>query len=298
MRELPGKLTAAELEELFEGRTRLVELLAERDDPLAAAPDVVGQLTLAEKREVLAAHPAIGQRGGLSARSQAEQGADGDAAVLAELDRLNAAYEERFGFRFLVFVNGRFQPALSRLGGLPAGLSAGSLAEAIDAPEVQSALTSVAAHDTAFTALNTALFEDAAVVRVASHAVVEAPVNVVFVSTGGPAPTVSFPRLLIVAGEHSQATVIESHVGVGEGTYFSCAVTEALCAEASVVRHYRVQRERGHGYHYSRLQLRAHRKATFVSHAFTLGGALVRNDVGAASRRIRAFRSPSNMRST
>jgi Fe-S cluster assembly protein SufD len=181
----------------------------------------------------------------------------------------------------LVFVNGRFQPSLSRLGALPAGLSAGSLAEAIDVPEVQAALTSVAAHDTAFTALNTALFEDAAVVRVAKNAVVEAPVNVVFVSTGGPAPTVSFPRLLIVAGEHSQATVIESHVGVGEGTYFACAVTEALCAEASVVRHYRVQREGGHGYHYCRLQLRAARDATFVSHAFTLGGALVRNDIGA-----------------
>lgn len=112
MRELPGKLTAAELEELFEGRTRLVELLAERDDPLAAAPDVVGQLTLAEKREVLAAHPAIGQRGGLSARSRAEQGADGDATVLAELDRLNAAYEERHGFRFVVFVNRRPKSAI------------------------------------------------------------------------------------------------------------------------------------------------------------------------------------------
>jgi Fe-S cluster assembly protein SufD len=181
----------------------------------------------------------------------------------------------------LVFVNGRFQAALSNLAALPPGLSAGPLADAIDAAEVQSALAGLASHDVAFTALNTALFEDAAVVRIASHAVVEAPVNVVFVSTGGPAPTVSFPRLLIVAGEHSQATVIESHVGVGEGTYFSCAVTEALCAEASVVRHYRVQRERGHGYHYCRLQLRAVRDATFVSHAFTLGGAIVRNDVGA-----------------
>jgi Fe-S cluster assembly protein SufD len=207
-----------------------------------------------------------------------ERAADPAAIAAADLaDHVHGAHAAAE----LVFVNGRFQPALSRLGALPAGLSAGSLAETIDAPEVQAALTSVAAHDTAFTALNTALFEDAAIVRVAKNAVVEAPVNVVFVSTGGPAPTVSFPRLLIVAGEHSQATVIESHVGVGDGTYFSCAVTEALCAEASVIRHYRVQRESGHGYHYCRLQLRAARDATFVSHAFTLGGALVRNDIGA-----------------
>ena len=60
-----------------------------------------------EKVEVLAAHPAIGQRTGLSARSAAEQGSDADPEVLAELARLNADYEARHGFRFVVFVNRR-----------------------------------------------------------------------------------------------------------------------------------------------------------------------------------------------
>ena len=53
---------------------------------------------------MLDAHPAIGQRTGLSARSAAEQGADADPDVLAELARLNAEYEARHGFRFVVFV--------------------------------------------------------------------------------------------------------------------------------------------------------------------------------------------------
>jgi 2-oxo-4-hydroxy-4-carboxy--5-ureidoimidazoline (OHCU) decarboxylase len=56
---------------------------------------------------VLAAHPAIGERKGLSARSAAEQGRDDDPEVLAELAELNRVYEERFGFRFVVFVNRR-----------------------------------------------------------------------------------------------------------------------------------------------------------------------------------------------
>ena len=60
-----------------------------------------------EKVEVLAAHPAIGQRAGLSARSAAEQGSDDDPEVLAELARLNAEYEARHGFRFVVFVDRR-----------------------------------------------------------------------------------------------------------------------------------------------------------------------------------------------
>ena len=107
MRELPRKLTTDELAELFEGHTPLVERLAEAEDPLGRANEVVAGLTDEEKLEALAAHPAIGQRTGLSARSAAEQGDDSDAKVLDELARLNAVYEERFGFCFVVFVNRR-----------------------------------------------------------------------------------------------------------------------------------------------------------------------------------------------
>ena len=101
-----GPLSIEELAELFEGRTRFVEQLAERRDPLEVAPEVVAGLSEDEKLEALDAHPAIGA-GKLSARSAAEQGADADPGVLAELAQLNRDYEERFGFRFVVFVNGR-----------------------------------------------------------------------------------------------------------------------------------------------------------------------------------------------
>jgi 2-oxo-4-hydroxy-4-carboxy-5-ureidoimidazoline decarboxylase len=107
VRELPRQLTADELADLFEGRTRFVERLAELDNPLEQARTLVHELSDDEKREVLDAHPAIGQRTGLSARSAGEQGTDDDPAVLAELDRLNRDYQERFGFRFVVFVNRR-----------------------------------------------------------------------------------------------------------------------------------------------------------------------------------------------
>ena len=106
-RELPRELDAGELAELFEGRTRFVERLAAEPDPLVRARTLVHELSPAEKREILDAHPAIGQRSGLSARSAAEQGAVSDPAVLEELARLNAEYEERHGFRFVVFVNRR-----------------------------------------------------------------------------------------------------------------------------------------------------------------------------------------------
>jgi len=107
MRELPRQLTVEELAELFEGHTRLVELLAELEDPLERADEILATLPEEDELEALNAHPAIGQRQGLSARSAAEQGKDSDPTVLSELAYLNQVYEEKFGFRFVVFVAGR-----------------------------------------------------------------------------------------------------------------------------------------------------------------------------------------------
>jgi len=106
MRELPRQLTAEQLAELFEGRTRLVELLATVEDPLGQARELAYELTDDEKKDVLDVHPAIGAEA-TSARSAREQGTDDDPEILAELAELNRAYEEKFGFRFVVFVNRR-----------------------------------------------------------------------------------------------------------------------------------------------------------------------------------------------
>jgi 2-oxo-4-hydroxy-4-carboxy--5-ureidoimidazoline (OHCU) decarboxylase len=99
-------LSVDDLSELFEGRTRLVEKLAERSDPLTDAHEVIHALSEEEKLEALNTHPAIGAKT-LSRRSAAEQGANDDPETLAELERLNREYEDRFGFRFVVFVNRR-----------------------------------------------------------------------------------------------------------------------------------------------------------------------------------------------
>lgn len=100
-----------ELAELFGGETPLVRRLAELDEPLGRAHEVAAGLSEAEQVESLGAHPPIGARG-LSGRSAVEQGDEDDPALLAELAELNRAYEERFGFRFVVFVNRRPRSAI------------------------------------------------------------------------------------------------------------------------------------------------------------------------------------------
>jgi 2-oxo-4-hydroxy-4-carboxy--5-ureidoimidazoline (OHCU) decarboxylase len=104
--DVSRQLTVDELAELFGGRTRFVERLAEADNPLEQARDVLRSLPEEEQVEALNAHPRIGERN-LRGASAREQGDEDDPAVLTELAYLNEVYEEKFGFRFLVFVNRR-----------------------------------------------------------------------------------------------------------------------------------------------------------------------------------------------
>jgi 2-oxo-4-hydroxy-4-carboxy--5-ureidoimidazoline (OHCU) decarboxylase len=104
VRDLPRQLTAEQLAPLFSGRTRFVERLAEHEHPLDAAAEVARELSDEEKVEALTAHPRIGEK------SPEQHG--GEAEVLADLSELNRAYEEKFGFRFVVFVDRRPRSAI------------------------------------------------------------------------------------------------------------------------------------------------------------------------------------------
>ena len=106
MHDLPRQLTVDELDVLFEGHSRLTEELARRDDPLGQARTVLEELPEEARIEALNTHPRIGETAG-SETSRQEQGSDEDPALLAALRRLNKSYEQKFGFRFVVFVNRR-----------------------------------------------------------------------------------------------------------------------------------------------------------------------------------------------
>src|SRR4029434_10178919 len=102
-------------------------------------------------------------------------------------------------------------PGLSRLQGLPEALLAGSLQEAI--AEQPARIAELGAHvdivGSALAALNTALFEDGALIWAPKGTLVETPIQILYLSAGAAQPFVVFPRTLIVAGEASQLTVIE-----------------------------------------------------------------------------------------
>jgi OHCU decarboxylase len=105
---------------LFEGAPRfLARLAAARPfDDAETLFGRAGAIALAmpedEQLELIDAHPRLGApAASVSAMSHREQGYDRETTeAIGELERLNRAYEQRFGFRFCVFVDGRSRSAL------------------------------------------------------------------------------------------------------------------------------------------------------------------------------------------
>src|SRR5256886_5998030 len=93
----------------------------------------------------------------------------------------------------VVLVDGRYAPELSSAAGRPAGVRVESLASALaQGPGSELAREHLARHarwhDSPFAALNTAFLADGAFVHVPAGATLEQPLEVLFLSSGGPAP--------------------------------------------------------------------------------------------------------------
>ena len=192
--------------------------------------------------------------------------------------------------RTLAFINGRFDSKLSEIGGLPQGLKVGNLGDTLrdgkspTGSALEAHLTRYADYrDHAFVALNTALFEDGALIEVAPDTAVKQPIVLWFFNLPGDEPAMTHPRNLVLVGAGAQASFIEMHVCYHKATgpYFTNAVTEIIAGENAVVDYTRVQREADHGYHVGILQVEQGRSSSVTTHTISLGGRLDREEARA-----------------
>jgi Fe-S cluster assembly protein SufD len=182
----------------------------------------------------------------------------------------------------LVFIDGKFVRSLSSIGGLPAGTVISSLGQ-----EITKGSELLEGHlgryldiqRDSFCALNTALAEDGAFVHVAKGVTTEAPIHLLFVSSGKSGPTMMHPRNLLLIEREAQATIIEEYVSLGDGTVFSNSATELVAGENSAVSHFMIEREHAQAFNISTLRIQQERSSNVASHSVLLGGGLVRNNV-------------------
>ncbi len=192
-----------------------------------------------------------------------------------------AAFGEA-GWPLLVFVNGRYESGLSSLSSLPDGVTATNIAEAMQsAPDVvrQHLARYADYEDNAFTALNTAFVHEGAFVHVPKGVVVDDPIRLLFLSTPENQETVAHPRVLIVTGQDSKATFIESYKSLADGQHFTNAVSEILVGAGAKVDYYKVQRQSEQAYHVTNTHAALERDSHFASVNIDMGGRLTRNNL-------------------
>src|ERR1051326_3619860 len=186
----------------------------------------------------------------------------------------------------LVFVNGWFSRSLSSIDdGLKFSMM--SLGEALRDSRAAVVIerhlgryTSTSDH--AFAAWNTAMFTDGAYIEIPRGTAFQQPIQLVFVSTGSNKPWACYPRNLIVAGEGSQVTVVESFFGPKNAVYLTNTITEIVCGPGAIADYYKVELESSHGFHVAVINAHLERDASLTSHSLSFGGSLVRNDLNMA----------------
>ncbi len=182
----------------------------------------------------------------------------------------------------LVFANGRFAPALSNPRALPDGVWMGSLARALrEKPEALKDHLARAGDpvDSLFAALNTALIEDGAALLVAEGTVIEAPIEVLYLSLEVEQPVIAQPRNLIVLQAGAQATLIERYASFGPSLYFNNLVTEVVLGQGAVLVHERLQEESRNAFHLAGLSARLDAHSRYHCVTAALGSAWSRTSL-------------------
>ena len=181
--------------------------------------------------------------------------------------------------RRLVFVDGAFVAELSDVAGFEAGLTVGSLSQALAAgdPVLTAHLGKLAPANDVAVALNTAFMGDGAVIRIAAGSTIERPLHLLFVTSEKPAA--AFVRSLIVIERGARAMVIESHEGPPATEYQVNAAVELFVGDEAHVDHVKLIGEGDEALHVSTLAAAVGARARFNSFSFVSGGAIVRNQL-------------------
>lgn len=204
------------------------------------------------------------------------------AAPNVDLDQLRIGPSE---WHRVVILDGRFVPELSTSDGLPNDVIFGSLAQAVHSENdtVRAHLTRLADHkEQGFTALNTALAADGALILLPRMTAVEQPIQIVYMTSPQSRGMAVMPRTLVIAEEDSSAAIVETHISMEHNPHFSHltnAVTEIVVGAGANIAYCKIQQESETTYNVSTTQVEVNENATFRSMAIDIGGRLTRNNL-------------------
>lgn len=185
----------------------------------------------------------------------------------------------------LYFVNGHYEPSLSRVVSPPEQMTILPLREALEAhPELVSSYFGVLTNtrDEAFTALNTAFAGEGIFIHVPKGKVVEESVVLYFINDARSENIGAQPRNLFIIEENAQVTLTETFLTLGEAQSLTNVVTEVHVAKDALVKYYKVQNDSDNSFHIGTTQVRMADNSHFYAATVSLNGGFIRNNLNIA----------------
>lgn len=178
----------------------------------------------------------------------------------------------------IVFVNGRYAPALSTLR-TDAGVELYTLAGSAKLPphfKREIGKTDLSGHF--FLTLNSALFADGAVIHVSEQSGAGRRLELLHVTVGSPEPVIHNPRHLVVVDSKASVELVERYASLGRSSYFNNAAVEILLSEDSSLVHTRLQEESELAQHLSHLSITLGAGSHYRQVAISSGAAWSRTE--------------------
>jgi Fe-S cluster assembly protein SufD len=210
--------------------------------------------------------------------------ADAGTGSVGDLDWIAPWYLEGPCHR-LVFANGRFAPELSEIGALPRGARLRPFADAVfgEPESLKSDLARISeAESGSLVDLNTAMTRDGLVLHLDPGVALDAPVHLIHVASAPDGAVAFHPRVLVVAEDGSRASVFETYLGAGDGSYWTNAVSEIIVGRDAHIAHHKLQQESTAGYHTGFNRVRVGQGGSYSGFVMSLGAQLARTEIRVA----------------
>ena len=193
-----------------------------------------------------------------------------------QLDQLHLGEEH---FDFIVFVNGKFQKALSKISVENAEFLTLNNAFSSNKDLIEKYFNQIKPKNAAFTALNDALYSDGFFLFVPKNTVIEKPIHLFYISENQDENVFYTTRNLLIVEEGAKVEVIESHHNFDETYTFTNSVTEIFVGKNAKADWHKLQNDSQTTYLVDSTFAKQERDSLATVNTFAFGGKLVRNNL-------------------
>ena len=193
-----------------------------------------------------------------------------------QLDQLHLGEEH---FDFIVFVNGKFQKALSKISVENAEFLTLNNAFSSNKDLIEKYFNQIKPKNTAFTALNDALYSNGFFLFVPKNTVIEKPIHLFYISENQDENIFYTTRNLLIVEEGAKVEVIESHHNFDETYTFTNSVTEIFVGKNAKADWHKLQNDSQTTYLVDSTFAKQERDSLATVNTFAFGGKLVRNNL-------------------